>query len=314
MPRVHEIVLHNRGLKLAAVALAVITWYAVREATSFESRLQDVRMEILLDEGWAVMDRSVSEVDVLFRGSQGDIRLLDRTQVRVTVDLRGRSKPGTSKIAVHTADVVAPGGARAVYVDPGEVTLTLDREADRLVPVKADIVGELPAGSVVESVSTEPAAVVVHGPERRLEAIDVVSTETIDLAGRLRSFEVSRPIRNPGGTWSARVDPDRVKVRVTIEEHTTQTNLAAVRVAALVPQNRAAAVAIVPPEVSVQLRGPADVIEAMDRASVRAYVDCEALEPGQRLDLPVRLATPPGVEAVAVEPPSVEAEMQFAPP
>lgn len=302
-------VLHNRGLKVISVIVAVVTWYAIREATSFESLLQGVHMEILMDEGWAIMDRSASEVDVLFRGSQGDIRLLDRDQTRVVVDVRGRSKSGTSKIEIHMADVKAPGGARPVYVEPREVTLTLDREVDKNVPVKAEITGEIAEGYAVERVATDPAAVVLHGPEKRLAAIDFVATEPIDLAGRLRSFEVSRSIQDPGGTWSARMDPERVKVLVQIAENSAQTNLTDVKIGALVPPNRGVTVAVNPPRVGVQLRGRADAIGNLDRDAVRAYVDCEELEPGQHLELPVRLTIPAGVEVVAVEPPVVEAEL-----
>jgi YbbR domain-containing protein len=292
----------NRGLKIVALLLAIVTWYAIREATSFETQIRDVQLEILVDEGWAVLDRSVADVDVLFRGAQMDIRYLSREQVKVVVDIRGQSLAGSPILRLDPDMVQSPRGARAIHVEPPEITLSLDREAEKLVPVKADIVGNTPEGFEVEKVVCTPAEVMLHGPQRRLEAVDQVRTVPIELEGRLRSFTVSRAVVSPGETWSARVEPERVRIEVTIAERSTTKALRDVPVYALLPANMRTSAKFSPSTVQVALRGRAELVNKVEAPDLTAFVDCTAFKPGDHVDLPVRVISPAGVDVVAIEP------------
>ena len=86
--------LKNRGLKIAALILAVVSWYAIRGAINFESLVKDVPMVVRLNSGWAVLDRSTDVVDVLFRGSRDEVVGLNRMDMELVLDLRGRSRLG----------------------------------------------------------------------------------------------------------------------------------------------------------------------------------------------------------------------------
>jgi YbbR domain-containing protein len=300
---------NNRGLKVGALVLAVASWYAIHEATSFEAPVRNVRIDVLVDAGWAVLDRSVSEADVLFRGSQGDIRALDRDQVRIEVDLRGRSKDGSIRVRLNLKDVKAPRGARPVYVDPEVLVLSLDREGMKTVPVKAEFVGALPEGFEIERVSCTPAAVQIQAPRRRLAEVETVSTEPVELVGRSRSFEVNKLIEPPSETWSARMDPARTRVEVKVTELATARTVDQVRVQALLSPGASAPVRVRPTEVKISLQGQAGLINSLTQELVRAYVDCAGLRPGEHADLPVRAIVPAGLQVVGVDPPNVRADM-----
>lgn len=300
---------NNRGLKLVALVLAVVTWYWVREITSFTAVVQGVRLHVLLDEGWAVLDRSVDEVDVLFRGSQSDIRYLSREQVRVEVDLRGRSVAGARDVPLGPANVRAPGSVRAVSVDPAEFSLTLDREGERQVAVRADMVGNPPEGFEVEQVVVTPATVKLQGPQGRLAGVQEVRTVPIDLEGRPRSFSLTRTIQPPSEVWSARADPDRVRVDVAIAERSTHREVSGVQVQLMVSPNTPPIQLKPRASVKLALKGRSDVIAALDASNLTAYVDCTLLQAGQAVDLPVHVPIPPGVEIVSMEPAQVHVRM-----
>ena len=70
----------HKGLKLAAIMLAVAAWYSIRDAVSFEVDIRDVPLQIRAKDGTAILDQSVNMVDVTFRGAQDDIRALDQTR------------------------------------------------------------------------------------------------------------------------------------------------------------------------------------------------------------------------------------------
>lgn len=300
---------NNRGLKAVALLLAVITWYTVREITSFTTVVQDVRLDVLLDPGWAVLDRSVDEVDVLFRGSQSDIRFLNRDQIRVEVDLRGRSVAGAREVRLGPGNVRSPGGvARPVSVDPSEITLTLDREGEKQVPLKAEVIGNPPVGYEVERVVATPATVTLQGPQGRLAGIEELRTAPIDLEGRMQSFALTRVVQPPSETWTARVEPDRARVDVTLVARSAAKEIAGVRLQLLVSPNTP------PIEMSAQavnlaLTARPDVVGSLDASNLTAFVDCTGLHPGESLDLPVQVPLPPGVALVSVDPDHVRVEM-----
>ena len=45
-------------------------------------------MNIRTDEGWAVLDAGIKTVNILFRGSQEDLRALELAPIRVELDVR----------------------------------------------------------------------------------------------------------------------------------------------------------------------------------------------------------------------------------
>jgi len=55
--------LRNKGAKAASIVLAVIVWYAIQAAISNEAVVADVPVTLVVDPGWAILDRSVKTVD-----------------------------------------------------------------------------------------------------------------------------------------------------------------------------------------------------------------------------------------------------------
>lgn len=301
---------HNGGLKIAAAIGAVALWYAITEATSFEAKVQGVKLDVLLDPGWAVLDRSVDEVEVSFRGSPSDIRYLARDQVHMEIDLRGKTETGSTDVPLGPRKVRAPGGVRAISVDPSEITLSLDREGSREAMVKADIVGSLPEGYEVESVVCTPAQVRVQGPEGRLVGTQELKTGAIDLEGRLKSFTLTRTVQSPSETWTARIEPDRVRVDVTIVERSTRQEIEGVPVQLLVLPDAPPIRLVSESRVKLVVKGRSDLLGSLAASNLTAFVDCASMQPGEIRDLPVSVPVPPGMEVVTVEPPLLRVEMR----
>lgn len=296
------------GKKGIALLLAMITWWTINDLTSYEDVVKDVPLVIELDEGWAVQERSVSEVNVLVRGSQSDLRLLDREQMRVVLNLRGRPAGDSLFEQLDPSMVQGPKSVRPVLVDPGEVRLVLDRERAKSVPVVVDLLGQPPEGFEVEQVVSIPDVLTLQGPERRIENVEMIRTAGIELDGRLRSFAVNRTLVPPSDAWSARLDPAQVRVEVTIVERSTRRNFNDVAVGALLPAGDAGGVRFFPAAVSVALKGRADVITNLTAREIKAFADCSDLAPGERRDVPVRVPTPSGVDLIGVDPVQVRAE------
>ncbi len=294
------ILLHNKGLKLLSLILAFITWHAIQDTISFETVISDVPLTFRADEGWAIMDRSTDTVDVHFRGSQEELRRLSADYVNMEVDVRGVE--GTSTLSLAPGDVVAPRGVRAVYVRPEVVKVSLDRDGEKLVPVKADLKGSPPEGYGVEKALCVPTTVMVRGPKSRLDVIQSVRTQPVNLDGHVSSFRERVSVAAPSPTWEAEVEPERVNVEVTIIEQSARRVFEEAEVTALVQSGRSHDVDLEPGRVKVILQGPAEGLERLDLSDIRAYVDCTALEPSARYELPVRIDVPNDIRVVETDP------------
>ncbi len=314
MPRkfgkVAETLLKNKGIKLVALVLAITSWYAIRRVISHEKVVRDVPVNILLDEGWAVLDRSANSVDVLFGGSQGAIASLHSDDIRVVADMRGEASGGSVVVPLTPKHVQgALGGVRAMQVRPAEITLSLDQEGYNQLPVKAQIVSEPPVGYEVGKVVTTPASARLYGSLQRIREVDALQTEPIDLKGRVTSFEVRTPIASPSERWVARIEPDSALVNVTLVERSTSKTLKDVRVSALLSPELGPRVRIRPNKVDLVLSGRAELVEALEKEDLRAYVDCTDLGPSGNYTLPVRLHAVDGISATTIEPDAVSVEV-----
>lgn len=297
---------NNRGLKLLSLALAIAAWNGIRKATSNETLVKDIPLKIVVDESWAVLDQSVATVDVLFSGSLADLRNINREQLLVEVDRRGKTTAGSAILPLSPKQVRGFSGARPVRLDPADVRIIVDRESDREVAVKADIVGSPPEGIEVERVVCTPATVKLRGPQQRLAEVETLLTVPIDLEGRVRSFQLSKPVKAPSGTWTAKIEPESVRVEVALVERLARREIPEVVVRPLAAANTSLSATFNPSSVAVTLEGPAEALKTVDVARVVAFVDCAGVEPDKTAEAAVRVSAGSGFRAVAITPPAVQ--------
>jgi len=296
----------NRGIKLASFLLALITWYAIQPVINYESVVSDIPISIELDEGWAILDRSAKTVDVLFRGSQEDVRYLSPDQVNLDVDLRGETFEGSLTVRLRPQNVKAPSSVRPIVIHPDEVKLVLDREGEIHVPVKADLQGSPPEGYEVEKVACTPASVKLSGPRERLGQVEAMRTAPIDVEGRSRSFKKLKvALVQPSDTWVARVSPDSVSVEVTFVERAATREMKDIPVEVLVKPGTQPKVDLRPGRVTIVVKGRSELLNELQPQDLTAYIDSVSLQAGASYDLPVRVQMPSGLSVAGVEPPSI---------
>lgn len=311
LARVVQAVLHNKGAKLIALLLAVIAWYGIQAAISYETVISDIPLAVQAPEGWAVMDLAPKSVDVVFKGARDEIRYLNRDQIKVVLDLRARAPRESMTLPLQPENVTAPGGAFPIYFRPSEVRLQLDQQMNAQLPVKVDFQGAVPDGFDLDKVVCTPATVTLSGPRQRLKPLEAVRTTPVDLEGRIRSFAKQRvPLLQPGENWVARMEPDAVMVDVAIVERSAGATLEDLPVGVLLRPGMRRVAEVWPNKVNVQLRGRSELLKKIDPDNLRAYVDATELEKAAQYDLPVRVAPPAGVTAAGVEPPTVQVHLE----
>ena len=298
---------NNRSAKVIALILAIASWYGIRLAINFVKTVEDVPLTIRLDDGWAILDRSAQTVDITFRGSQEDVRNLNASQIKVVVDLKGKAQEGTRTIRLKPKNVSGSGAARAISIRPDEIVLSLDRQGEKKVPVKAELQGSPPDGFEVESVSCTPATIKVIGPQKRLAEVDSVRTSPVDIEGRTRSFKKLKvPVQPPSESWVAKLEPESVAVEVGISERASTRLFSEIPVSVMTDPAINQKAVVSSNRVSVTLRGRAEFLRTIKPREIQAFVDVRGLDPGASYELPVRVVPPIGSTPVASEPASLK--------
>jgi YbbR domain-containing protein len=300
-----SLLLENKGIKLAALVLAVVTWYAIQGAINFEFVMTDVPLQIAVDKGWAVLDRSTDTVDIELRGSQEDILRLNKDYVEVLLDVRGKALEGSTTFTLTPQMVRVPGGIRVVDIRPMQISLSLDREARKAIPVKVDLQGEPPNGYEVDQVTCTPAAVEIKGPKKRLRDVERIRTRPVTLDNRTHSFRERVELLQPSERWVAQLDPEKVLVEIEVLEFTAGRTFERVEVKALLLPGPGYELNVNPSRVRLTLEGREEDLQRLMPEDLTAYVDCSLLERAARYELPVQVDVPSDVVLKEVTPSTV---------
>lgn len=295
----------NVRAKLMALLLASITWYLIHEAISHEHEISEVPVTVSLSPGWALLERSAETVSIRFRGSRDDIRYLESESVQVILDLRGQEERGERNVILQPKDVRLTGSARPLRFWPPEIQFRLDEEAEKSVPVKADLVGELPPGVEMKSLVTRPATVRLSGPKSLLENVQEARTVPIDLATRLRSSQERVDLQALDSTGILRSDPARVTLEMELVERSTELVMEEVPVRMLFASGTAPQLTLNTDSVNVILQGDPEQLSRIQKNSILAYVDCSSIEVEGEYELQIRVHTPPRASVKNVEPAAV---------
>lgn len=297
--------LHNKGLKLIALALAAVTWYYIRDATSFEDVIRDIPVNIVAPEGWAPQESY--EVAVAFRGSQTDIRNLDKSQIRVVADISNREVESTMQVMLKASSVQSPRAVRVVEITPPAIQVTLDRGGEAEVTVEVNKVGEPAQGFLLGDFTVSPNRVKISGPRRFLAGVTNVFTRPVELDGRSRSFSRTVALERPRELPGALLNPAEVTVNFTITEITMDRLIEQVPVRLLLPPGTASRFVLEPTTVNITLQGRVNVITNLAAQAVHAFVNLDQIAPEtDRVELPVEVTTGvSGVKVLLVEPATV---------
>ncbi len=294
----------NWIMKLLCLILAFVVWQAVRENTSFEVMVSDVPVTVSVGEGLAVLDQSTDTVNIRFRGSRDDIRFISSDQVEVKLELSGRNDRLRQTLKFSPRYVKAPSRAHAVQFDPPEITVTVDREVERVLPVKAVFEGELPPSIQMDKAVCTPATVKIRGAERLLSELEQVRTAPISLDGRYNTFKTHIAVASAAQPWT--VLPERVTVDVSLVERVATRRIEDSEVRPLLASDDTRVVKIRPEKVAVTLRGSPLKIADLKARDIYTYIDCTELTDPADYEVSVRADVPPGLQVEKIEPAAVK--------
>lgn len=145
----------------------------------------DINTTGTLPDGVTLEDMSV-EPQKVFVTSDDAALLAEVDSVGVSVDLASIYDDSKQNVDVQFYDIAGnPINDERLQALPAQVSLairTSQSDTEKTVPIQANLVGQLPQGVQIESVSIQPETTTVSGAPEDLAAIDSVRTAAIDLS------------------------------------------------------------------------------------------------------------------------------------
>ena len=298
----------NLALKFLSISLAVLLWFTVSGEPTIVERGLRIPLEFQnIPDGLEIVGDTPDTVDVRVRGSSAILSRLEPGEVVAVLDLQ-TARPGSRLFDLVTEQIRAPFGVDVAQVAPATISLDLERSGPpREVPVVPAVEGEPAPGYVVGEVSSEPATVLVVGPESRLQQLTEAMTEPVVVAGATAPVTAEVTVGVPDLALRLSV-PRRAVVTVDVVPAPAERTLREVPVHV---RNVSAQLAaqVVPPVVTVRVRGSRPEVQSLRSDSVDAFIDLAGLGSGS-YNLTVQAEAQGQLGVVDVEPPVVQVTLQ----
>ena len=177
-------VLHNFGLKLLALGLAVVLWLAVARDPVAEVAV-DVPIEFHnIPENLEISSENIPRAQIRVRGPQRVVRRLQVSDVSADIEL-STVKPGERTFDLTADQIHQPKELEVVQIIPSQFHLTFDARLSRQVPVHPRVVGTFAPGYSIKQVVADPSTVTISGPQKRVEAVEAAITDPVDASGTM---------------------------------------------------------------------------------------------------------------------------------
>ena len=209
-------VLHNWGLKLVSLGLAVGLWLAVARDPVAEVAVQ-VPIELHnIPPNLELSSDNVPQAQIRLRGPERVVRRLRPTDVYAEITLDG-PKPGSHTYDLTTRQIHHPIELEVVQVIPSEIHLVFDTRLARPVPVQPRVVGTFADGYRIAQILVDPANITITGPQQRVQAVEAAITDPVDVSGAITRVTFTRHPYVPDPLVQV-ASPDPVRVTVIMEK------------------------------------------------------------------------------------------------
>ncbi len=297
--------LENWPAKIIALGLAILV-VLLNDLATVAERHFSVPLQLRLAESVVPGAEYPNRVRVRIRGDEQRIFDVREEDLIAYADFTEHADEGVFRapVAIERTGTALDLEALEITVEPLYVTVTLEEKLTRSLEVVPNIVGFPPPGYELSDYRISPTTVDVVGPRNRLEDVERIVTEAVNLTGRTSGFServrLVRPdplVEFPGGNI--------VDFRVLIVETIVQETFDDVEIA----------IVDLDPELSyeadrttgsIRVQGKQLDVEGVPSDRVGLFVDAGGIAAPGTFTLPVRPQIPGGILVLSIEPARIE--------
>jgi YbbR domain-containing protein len=265
----------NFRLKAIALLLALLMWVGVNSVESELQIIPDVPVEIVnLPDELAVANDWEGTIDVRLRGSAQRFRDIRAGQIGPRIDLSD-ARAGENIISLSAEDLRVPLGTQVESIVPRDITVVLEERVVAAIPISSVVEGEPATGYEVAGKILNPSTAWVSGPRSRVDDLDHVQTQMVNVAGRKDSFTQVVALRS-GDPFIDLTSDNEAELTIVIQERAINMQYDGVPVAVVNSEFR---VDINPQEIGVVISGPPSILEDFTIENFVVEIDAAGLDP-----------------------------------
>jgi len=173
----------NLGAKAMSVLIASLLWLAIVGEQELATAI-DVPVEYRnFPKAFEVSSDMVNRVHLLVRGPSGKMQDSFLKDASVIVDLESVTRPGERTFNLDSNAVRLPAGLSLERATPTKIRMKFEERFAKDVPVQIRYLGNPAAGYRIARQEVTPAFLRIVGPRSRVERVQSVDTDPIELLG-----------------------------------------------------------------------------------------------------------------------------------
>lgn len=169
------------GLKLFSLAVAATLWFLISGSRELTTAITVPVQYRNIPTNLELGSNLVEEVRLIVRGPSPLLSRVSNSPAPVVLDLSRIRREGVTTFSIQRSSVDLPAGVVLERAIPSQIQIRTERREMKDVLV-VPVFEHVPDGYRVESWTVSPPKLPLSGPKSRLDAIEVVRTDPIDLS------------------------------------------------------------------------------------------------------------------------------------
>lgn len=264
----------NILIRLVALLMGFLLWLHVATEETYHHQITLPLAEISLGDNLALAENPPDSITIVVSAS-GKQLLRQKWREKGLRLNATKYKIGKRSIDLSPDNISMVSPPTMVTIDeillPANIVLSIDELLEKTVPVKVDIEAVPDDGYAVSHVSEgSPAEVTLRGPRSQLVRMEIVLTVPRKFSGLRDNIALSLPLVIPN-VYGLTVTPDSTRVNIEVVPIKTRIFKNIPIVVYNAPPE--VSIAIEPVTLEIELNGPPDEIDLLDRNTLIASVD-----------------------------------------
>jgi len=290
MPKIKQLLLNNLELKIFSIILAILIWYIILGQEIIDAMFY-VPIEFQnLPKSLEIVNDHKKVVEITLKGPSAFLNRLSPHDVKVSLDLSAAAK-GEKSYYMNDFNIDVPLGVTVTKINPPSMKIAYDMIARREVPINVVLQGEVAYGYKLTSVGVTPKSLLVEGPQRLVNALQMVNTDPVNVSGINENTRFSVSISSDLPAIRL-IETNSVAVDVGIEEIYMEKIIEKIPVAV---NNKSKVKSYSPSSVDVVIKVSLRAKQEFSSNSIRAELDVQNLSKGKHI-IPVTIILSPEVK------------------
>ncbi|GAB4363806.1 MAG: CdaR family protein [Spirochaetales bacterium] len=295
-----------KALSLAAAILL----FLFHNYSTLSERFVNVPLRAVFAEGFTAAQPIPGRVRVSVRGKEKNLATFSEGDIEAIADFTPFTKEGTYRvpIQIRRKSGVEDPNLMEFRVEPIELVIPIEEKAQKRIEVFPKFKGSLLPGYELVQYYVIPSLVLVEGPRSRIQSVDSVFTEEIDLTGKKENFTLEVQIQDQDPLLSF-PNGNLVEFRGFVQETTILKTFESVSIVAL-DLSSDLRLSQPLPRGMVRVQGAQNMLDSVEGDQIRLVVDCRGIDRPGTYTLPVRTDIPSGLMVLRFEPARVTIQIE----